>query len=421
MSEAQVTVAIPTYNRSQLLKLSLESVLAQDYSDLRIVVLDNASVDDTEAVVRSFADRDQRVTYVRNDTNIGVLNNWNRAIALNSSPYLTILSDGDVMLTGFIRESVLALDKHPRAAFSFALARFIDFNSALLDLQKAEYVPDGVISGLDFLDLRLSYRGITIYNSTVLMRTAALAVVGSFDSPHTNHTFDLTMYLRMAAHFDLVFLRQELVHVRQSPGQRSENHWRSDSSRSIGEMAELLDAIAYLLQSDRATDASYRQWLTERLLAMNAYKSECMRLLAPSKHHELTERRQQALQEIVQSIPLGKTFILVDEAQWGIDGVADRHAIPFLERNGQYWGPPPDDATALSELERLRCSGASFIVFGWPAFWWLDYYSELHRQLCSQCRCVLKNSRLIIFDLQLVCQELGNRERGTLNSALSQC
>ena len=415
MSEAKVTVAIPTYNRSQLLKLTIENVLHQDYTDLCVVVLDNASVDDTEAVVRSFADRDRRVTYVRNETNIGVLNNWNRALALNCSPYLTILSDDDVMLQGFIRESVRALDEHPRAAFSFALARQIDLDGALLNLQDPGDVPDGAIDGLDFLDLVVSCRSCIIYTSTVLMRMAAQAVVGPFDSPHTNHTFDFTMYSRLAAHFDLVFLRHELVHVRLHPGQLSQNDWRStDSTGSFGAVAELIDAGAYLLQSDRAQDASYRQWLAERLLALNTRKSEYMRSLVPRMHHEWTERLHRATQEIVESIPPGKTFILVDEAQWGIDGVGDRHAIPFVERDGQYWGPPPDDASALSELERLRGLGASFIVFGWPAFWWLDYYSEFHRLFGSQCRCIIKNSRLIIFDLQLVCQELGN-------SALSQC
>ena len=401
MSEAKVTVAIPTYNRSQLLKLSIESVLDQDYPDLHVVVLDNASVDDTEAVVRSFADRDRRVTYVKNETNIGVLNNWNRALALNSSPYLTILSDDDVMLIGFIRESVRALDEHPRAAFSFALARRIDFDGAPLDIQTTGDVPDGAMDGLDFLELCVAWRSCIIFTSTVLMRTAAQTGVGLFDSPHTNHTFDLTMYFQMAAQFDLVFIREELVHVRLHPGQLSQNDWRSnDSTGPIGVMAEMLDALAYLLKSDRAQDASYRQWLAERLLALNARQSEYMHLLVPRMHLGWAERVQQATQEIVQLIPPGKKFILVDEGQWGIDGVADRHVIPFLECDGQYWGNPPDDATALSELERLRGLGASFIVFAWPAFWWLEYYCMLNGYLRSQCSCLLKNSRLLIFNLQ---------------------
>jgi hypothetical protein len=100
-------------------------------------------------------------------------------------------------------------------------------------------------------------------------------------------------------------------------------------------------------------------------------------------------------------IPRGATFILVDEGQWGGGELgAERHVLPFLERDGQYWGAPPDDATAIRELERLRRSGASFLAFAWPAFWWLEYYAEFHRHLCSNFRCVLANDLLVAFDLQ---------------------
>ncbi len=89
--ESKVTIAIPTYNRSELLKASLESALAQDYRDYQVLVLDNASNDDTEALVRSFAD--PRITYVRHETNVGMFRNWQLAVELNSSPYLSVLSD----------------------------------------------------------------------------------------------------------------------------------------------------------------------------------------------------------------------------------------------------------------------------------------------------------------------------------------
>jgi SAM-dependent methyltransferase len=105
-------------------------------------------------------------------------------------------------------------------------------------------------------------------------------------------------------------------------------------------------------------------------------------------------------QDIVALIPPGDTFILVDHEVFRSELTTGHQAIPFLEQNGQYWGPPPDDITAIQGLERLRRSGASFIVFAWPAFWWLDYYSGLRHHLQAQCRCVLENERLVIFDLR---------------------
>jgi predicted O-methyltransferase YrrM len=104
--------------------------------------------------------------------------------------------------------------------------------------------------------------------------------------------------------------------------------------------------------------------------------------------------------EIAGIIPRRSRVILVDETQWtgSLDG--DIRIIPFLEHRGQYWGAPPDDQVAVSELERLRAAGAEFLVFGWPAFWWFSHYRLFHEYLNANFPCVLQNDRLVVFDLR---------------------
>ena len=65
----------------------------------------------------------------------------------------------------------------------------------------------------------------------------------------------------------------------------------------------------------------------------------------------------------------------MDEARFDDDPTGTRAVLPFMERNGVYWGCPPDDNTAISEFERLIKQGATHIVFGWMCFWWIEYYS----------------------------------------------
>jgi len=103
--------------------------------------------------------------------------------------------------------------------------------------------------------------------------------------------------------------------------------------------------------------------------------------------------------DIAAVIPPGGRFILVDDdAVRGALAVGPR-AIPFLERDGQYWGRPADDATAIREVERLREAGAGFIVFVWPALWWLDYYTGFHDYLRTRFTSLARTPQVVVFDL----------------------
>jgi hypothetical protein len=125
----------------------------------------------------------------------------------------------------------------------------------------------------------------------------------------------------------------------------------------------------------------------------------------------------QATEEIAALLPPGGVFILVDGNEWGTgDKVTGRPRIPFLERGGQYWGPPTDDTTAIQEVERLRKSGAGYMIFAWPAFWWLDYYSGLNDYLNTNFSCVLKNERLIVYDLRVRSDEKAYAHRNSLDA-----
>lgn len=108
----------------------------------------------------------------------------------------------------------------------------------------------------------------------------------------------------------------------------------------------------------------------------------------------------EATADVERIIPESETLILVDEQGFGSDFAKNRRTIPFLEREGRYWGAPPDDETAIAELERLRATGANYIVFGFPSFWWLDHYEEFNRYLRKHFKSLAENKRLIIFDLR---------------------
>jgi hypothetical protein len=211
---------------------------------------------------------------------------------------------------------------------------------------------------------------------------------------------DYNLYFRLASRFDIIFINEELIQIRKHPGQITQSDFDGNGPKGqLALMAERSDVIAYLLTSPRAKKKSYRQWLADRLLHISMSRSELTQQIVPNLNLTWTERLEIAREEILKTIPENETFILVDEDKWGADFVLNHSIFPFLERNGRYWGSPQDDETAIQEFKRLWTSGAHFIVFGWPAFWWLDYYSGFHSYLRSHFPCILQNSRLIVFDL----------------------
>jgi O-methyltransferase len=112
------------------------------------------------------------------------------------------------------------------------------------------------------------------------------------------------------------------------------------------------------------------------------------------------EQRGLVARQIERLIPLGESFILVDQEQFGASIVAGRHVFPFLEKDGEYWGPPADDEQAVRELERLRQAGARYIIFACHASWWFDYYPGLREYLRSNFRLVGDGTPAIAFDLR---------------------
>jgi glycosyltransferase involved in cell wall biosynthesis len=113
------TIAIPTYNRSGFLRRSIASALAQSYSDVEVLVSDNASTDDTESVCRSFGDR---VRYHRNGENIGIWRNFVRVAELADGEYFSWLQDDDLVHRDYARRAVEALDPDPAVAMYTAYA-----------------------------------------------------------------------------------------------------------------------------------------------------------------------------------------------------------------------------------------------------------------------------------------------------------
>ena len=112
---ATMTTVIPTYRRPSLLRRAIKSVLNQTRPDLIVSVFDNASGDETAAVVAEAMRKDSRVTYFCQPQNIGLVRNFQCGMSQVQTPYFSFLSDDDILLPSFHEEAVSALEKEPSA------------------------------------------------------------------------------------------------------------------------------------------------------------------------------------------------------------------------------------------------------------------------------------------------------------------
>lgn len=130
-----VSIGIPVYNGAKYLGAALESLLAQTYENLEILISDNASTDRTEEIGRAFAAADARVRYERLPNNVGPTRNFNRLVALAHGEYFKWAAHDDLHAPGYVERCVARLEAHPDAVLCQSHVRIIDeLGAGLQDL-----------------------------------------------------------------------------------------------------------------------------------------------------------------------------------------------------------------------------------------------------------------------------------------------
>jgi glycosyltransferase involved in cell wall biosynthesis len=128
----RVCVGLPVFNGERYLAESLESLLAQDFTDFELVVADNASTDRTPQVLAEYAHRDPRIRVLRRETNIGGSENFNSLVWSTRAPLFKWAADDDLHDPRFIGACVAALDADPGAVLAYPKTYLIDAEGSLL-------------------------------------------------------------------------------------------------------------------------------------------------------------------------------------------------------------------------------------------------------------------------------------------------
>src|SRR5690606_25495951 len=115
-----VSIAMPVHDAARDLAQTLDTLLAQTVDDFELIVCDDASRDDTEAIARRYAARDPRVRYVRSAETRGAAYNHNLAFMLARGPYFRWSACGEQLAPDALRRYLEALDASPEAVLAWA-------------------------------------------------------------------------------------------------------------------------------------------------------------------------------------------------------------------------------------------------------------------------------------------------------------
>lgn len=169
-----VSVIIPNYNYARFLRQRIESVLAQTYTDYEIILLDDASTDDSVSVLNDYRNNPYVSHLDINLKNTGSpFAQWQKGIALSRGKYIWIAESDDTAEPLFLEKAVSALDQYPEASFCFLGAHCIDGDGNLIRrdfdkwTSKQLHRPSriGVFEGTDYIEHNLYWRNY-IYNAS---------------------------------------------------------------------------------------------------------------------------------------------------------------------------------------------------------------------------------------------------------------
>lgn len=125
-STLRVTIGLPVYNGQNYLAETMESLLAQTYTDFELVISDNASTDRTETICREYAVRDERIRYYRQEENVGASANYNRVFELARGVYFKWAAHDDLLAPTYLERCVAVLDADPDVVLAYTQAKAID-------------------------------------------------------------------------------------------------------------------------------------------------------------------------------------------------------------------------------------------------------------------------------------------------------
>lgn len=297
-----VSVIIPCHNYGHFLDGCVDSVLDQAGVEVRVLIIDDRSTDDSAAVARRIGAGDPRVDVRCHQQNLGLIGTANEGLEWADGDFVLLLSADDLLVPGALARAAAVMDGDPRVGMVYGrplLAR----EGRPLPHSSGRWWRTDHWHGHDWLRLRCRTAHNCISSPEAVIRTSVQRAAGGYD-PVCHHASDLNMWLRIAAVSEVAYIRGAPQAIYRVHG---DGMLRSHAT-------PLLD----LNERRKAFDRFFAGDDSARLVDADALHAAAMRALA-----------RQALWQASRAVDRGRATDLVDElTEFALDACPGTRRLP---------------------------------------------------------------------------------------------
>jgi glycosyltransferase involved in cell wall biosynthesis len=215
-----LSVLMTNYNYGQFVGEALEAILAQSYKRIEVIVIDDASTDNSVDVIQGIAGKDERVRVIVNDRNAGGLACINKIVSVARGEYYYSAASDDRVLPGFFEKSMTLLAQHPNAGLCCADPVYLDGEMRVLR-QVSLHMGDRPCFFSPFeVPKLLQKRGMNIPGHTMVVKRSAIIEAGYFLSQLRWHC-DWFAHFVIAFRYGMCYVPEPLAALRVHGGSYS--------------------------------------------------------------------------------------------------------------------------------------------------------------------------------------------------------
>lgn len=222
----RVTVLMPTYNDERYIEEALRSVLFQTMPNFELIIIDDASIDQTSAILAKFAKQDKRIRFFRNKKNLGLTKSLNIGLKHVRSKYIARIDGDDICKKERLEKQVVYMIDHPEC--DFLATRAVVISEAAKRIKKTKAIFKDIDIKRYLLDI-----GSPFVHSSMMMRKETLDELGGYNEDWPTKQ-DYELWLRAAfANKKFACLNEPLVFLRFHKDSLSFSEYYENAIRSL--------------------------------------------------------------------------------------------------------------------------------------------------------------------------------------------